>query len=560
MLMHLARGLRARRTSPTCRPVRPRLEALEDRLALSWFGVPPSTIAPPTGAVSVTLNAQGDASGNASIAANEDDYYSFVAPTSGPYRINSLTPSSNLDTVLGVFSASGTRLAYNDDLSSTNHDSQVTVTLTAGIRYYFGVTNYTRTAGGSYTWQVDGPAVAPADDGYEENDSLSRAANLGPLTAQRTVSNLVMADAADWFSFSTATAGTAAQSVSIRFQNAQGDLDLELYNAGGQMVRISNATGDVETVSLDGLGAGTYYVRAYGYQGATNPNYTLTISPPPASTGPPSTGAFDIVIRSSGLSASQQLVFDRAAARWEQIIVGDLPDASYQGVRVDDLLIDAQSVAIDGVNGILGQAGPDIIRGDSALPIHGMMQFDTADLASMESRGTLYDVIVHEMGHVLGIGTIWQTLGLLAGAGTATPLFLGSRATAEYNTLFGTSASGVPVEGTPAAEGTRDGHWSESLFGNELMTGYISGTPNLISRITVGSLADIGYTVNMAAADAYTPPSSRTATTAATGGSGVALVFAEPANPLSPPTRRSPSRSTAAWFRGTVASSLRPTA
>ena len=101
MLMHLARGLRARRPSPTRRPVRPRPEALEERLALSWYGAPPSAIAPPTNAVPVTLDAQGDASGNASIAANENDYYSFVAPTSGPYRINALTPSSNLDTVLG---------------------------------------------------------------------------------------------------------------------------------------------------------------------------------------------------------------------------------------------------------------------------------------------------------------------------------------------------------------------------------------------------------------------------------------------------------------------------
>ena len=96
-----------------------------------------------------------------------------------------------------------------------------------------------------------------------------------------------MADAADWFSFSTATAGTAAQSVSIRFQNARGDLDLELYDASGQLVRVSNGTGDVETVSLDGLGAGTYYVRAYGYRGVTNPSYTLTISPPPAPTATP---------------------------------------------------------------------------------------------------------------------------------------------------------------------------------------------------------------------------------------------------------------------------------
>jgi hypothetical protein len=559
MFTPLARAFGARRLPAARRPVRPRLESLEERLVLSWYGAPPSTLVPPTGAVSVGLNAQGDASGNAAISANENDYYTFVAPAGGPYRISALTPSSNLDTVLGVFSSSGTRLASNDDLSRTNRDSQLTVTLTAGNRYYFGITNYTGTAGGSYTWQVDGPATGPADDSFEENDTLAGAASLGTLTATRTVGGLVMADAADWFSFTTASAGTPAQSVSIGFQNAQGNLALELYNASGQVLGASNTTGNVETVSLNGLGAGTYYVRVYGDQGATNPSYTLTVTPSPAPSSP-ATSAFDIVIRSTGLTASQQLVFDRAATRWEQIIVGDVPAATYRGNAVDDLLIDAQSVPIDGVNGVLGQAGPDSLRSGSALPIHGTMQFDTADLSSMEANGTLYDVILHEMGHVLGIGTIWQTLGLLAGAGTASPQFTGARATAEYNALFGASAAGVPVEGTPAPAGTRDGHWRESIFGNELMSGYISGTPNPISRVTVASLADLGYTVNMAAADAFTPPYAASAvrTSGMAGGSGTSLVFASESEGLSPSVRRPrASRSISGWVRGSVTPSAR---
>ena len=49
------------------------------------------------------------------------------------------------------------------------------------------------------------------------------------------------------------------------------------------------------------------------------------------------------------------------------------------------------------------------------------MSFDTADLASMEADGTLVDVITHEMGHVIGIGTIWEDKGLLVGKGTHEP-------------------------------------------------------------------------------------------------------------------------------------------
>ena len=81
-----------------------------------------------------------------------------------------------------------------------------------------------------------------------------------------------------------------------------------------------------------------------------------------------------------------------------------------------------------------------------------------------------------------------------------------SHATAEYNAIFHTSATSVPVENT-GGSGTADAHWRESVFGNELMTGWLnSGITNPLSRITVASMADLGYQVNMNAADSYTPP------------------------------------------------------
>src|SRR6185369_2284003 len=98
----------------------------------------------------------------------------------------------------------------------------------------------------------------------------------------------------------------------------------------------------------------------------------------------PSSGGFQITLNVSGLTASQQAIFRQAADRWSQVITGDLPNATYRGQTVDDLLINASSVSIDGVNGILGQAGPDAFRSGSELPSHGPMQFDSADMASME--------------------------------------------------------------------------------------------------------------------------------------------------------------------------------
>jgi hypothetical protein len=498
------------------------MERLEERLALTWAGVPPTSVAVPTNAVAVTLNSQNDATGSASIATTEIDYYSFVAGTTGTYVLSTTTPSSNLDTVLGVFSASGQRLSFNDDISyPSNTDSRVTLNLTAGTRYYIGVTNYATPSRGSYAWSIDGPAgtTTPIDDAYENNDTLATANNLGTLTSTRTVSSLVMADAADWFRFTTSATGTVSNTVSISFQNSQGNLQLGLYNSSGTLLATAASTGNTETISLSGRAAGTYYVNVYGNSGATNPNYSLSIVAPTTTT-PPTTGGFQITLSMSGLTVSQQAIFQQAAARWSQVITGDLPNATYRGTAVDDLLINASARTIDGRGGILGQAGPDAFRSGSRLPFHGIMEFDAADMASMEQSGLLLSVVLHEMGHILGIGTIWENRGLLAGAGTSNPTFRGTNATAQYNQIFGTNATGVPVENTGGG-GTRDSHFRDSILVNELMTGWAGPGTNLpLSRITVGSLADLGYTVNYAAADAYTPSSSSLAAARAAAGSG----------------------------------------
>jgi len=70
-----------------------------------------------------------------------------------------------------------------------------------------------------------------------------------------------------------------------------------------------------------------------------------------------------------------------------------LPNATYRGTAVDDLLISASARTIDGVNGILGQAGPDAFRSGTDLPYHGVMEFDSADLADLEASGQLEDLV-----------------------------------------------------------------------------------------------------------------------------------------------------------------------
>jgi hypothetical protein len=212
-----------------------------------------------------------------------------------------------------------------------------------------------------------------------------------------------------------------------------------------------------------------------------------------------------------GLTERQKQAFRSAADRWTRIITGDLPPVQVDGEVIDDLLILAQGSDIDGPGNILGQAGPTALRPSNAgaaafLPAKGMMQFDTADLEQMEANGTLNDVITHEMGHVVGIGTIWPQKRLLKGARGSNPTFVGPIAMKEYGKLRGNGQpTPVPVENTGGA-GTRNSHWRETVFRSELMTGFVGQAGNPLSRMTAASLQDLGYTVDLTAAEPYVLP------------------------------------------------------
>lgn len=241
------------------------------------------------------------------------------------------------------------------------------------------------------------------------------------------------------------------------------------------------------------------------YQAKADPNMAMALAATPS--------PFTIEVRFlGGLTATQKAAFKAAADRWTHVIVGDLPSVKVDGEVIDDLLILAQGASIDGKGGILGQAGPTHLRPSSAgtaayLPAKGIMSFDTADLKAMEKDGTLNDVITHEMGHVLGIGTVWEYKKLLKGAGTSNPTFTGAKAKKEYRTLRGAGArsKAVPVENT-GGTGTADSHWRETIFRNELMTGFVGGGNNPLSRLTAASLQDVGYVVDLTQAESYSLP------------------------------------------------------
>ena len=144
------------------------------------------------------------------------------------------------------------------------------------------------------------------------------------------------------------------------------------------------------------------------------------------------------------------------------------------------------------MGGILGQAGPTAIRTSDNLPATAVMEFDIADADAFNATGLWQDIVFHEMLHSVGFGSIWGFQDLLDGAGTENPLFTGAAATFTYVRDFDAiDALGVPDE-QDGGPGTRDSHWDEETFDNEIMTGFIDGQ-NFLSEMTVASLEDIGY-------------------------------------------------------------------
>jgi len=216
----------------------------------------------------------------------------------------------------------------------------------------------------------------------------------------------------------------------------------------------------------------------------------------------------EIIFEGSWTEELQQ-AFIVAAEYLSTIITGDVRGGRRQGV--DDIRISASLEDIDGGGGVLGQAGPTALRFFTKLPTTGIMEFDIADAEDYADLGLFDDIVLHEMIHCLGLGTIWETLGLTEGSVFAgNIIYTGENAVLAYNTEFAdiaandpNSASGVPVE-TDGGSGTAGGHWDDSTFDDELMTGYISES-NYVSSMTVASLEDLGYETIWDAEDPAAP-------------------------------------------------------
>ena len=248
----------------------------------------------------------------------------------------------------------------------------------------------------------------------------------------------------------------------------------------------------------------------------------------------PNPDRFDIeVIFGPGFTERHKEMVWQAVERWEGVLVGDLPDVpidnylggcgEHSGLRlvgtIDDLVIEMHSNTLGlpylAFAGICGQ------REQPALTFHGGTWYGSHRLGG--SMTVFYRTVLHEIGHVVGIGAgrAWGQYARWSGGDATDPHYAGPLAVAAFDAAGGTEYQGRKV---PLHDRF---HWRNPAMVGEIMVGGWAGES--LSAITLQALADQGYIVNVSKADSFkvTVPGQTAAGTVSDGAGVQAIEFTD---------------------------------
>jgi hypothetical protein len=222
---------------------------------------------------------------------------------------------------------------------------------------------------------------------------------------------------------------------------------------------------------------------------------------------------------------------------WDTIVT---PHDGFNGNYIIDVSFNVSTLG----EGILGGASVSSIISlgnnefGNTFPAKGTITVNDLYISEMMSdirnsgKSKYYYVLVHEIGHILGIGSVvtWDISGTPITSyvdtdGETKTYYTGTNALREYKSYLPQIASqliGIPME-DDGGSGTANVHAEEGHEGatssndryingvfhpgldDELMTGWLESSPTTtpLSRISLGFLEDIGFTVNYDLADEY---------------------------------------------------------
>lgn len=173
--------------------------------------------------------------------------------------------SANLD--LLVMSPDGTELGASTSLTQSEH---VEITATSAGAHVLRVYGAAADDSSMYTLSVAVQSVTPTcqDDGFEDNDDSAHAVSLAPGSH----AGKVCAGDEDWFAV-TLQAGDQLVA-NLQFDNAAGDLNMQLIGPSAQVLASAESVDDNELIQHQAVNGGIYQLRVFGPNNAEN-SYSL---------------------------------------------------------------------------------------------------------------------------------------------------------------------------------------------------------------------------------------------------------------------------------------------
>lgn len=192
------------------------------------------------------------------------------------------------------------------------------------------------------------------------------------------------------------------------------------------------------------------------------------------------------------------------------------------------VVIVSNSIKKDKVD-LVVESGPCFLDEKNIFPILGVLNYNRDEITKRLIEDHLDIIIMKSIGHILGIGTLWGNLSQNGVGGfmdynfnssLLKPVnysynnveyinryyFSGINAHREFLSYVSESQSQTFQVGNinKLYTDSKKCHWSSSYFKNEIMTNKIEiGVKQSLSRISIGALEDLGYSVDYSQDDDY---------------------------------------------------------
>ena len=371
-----------------------------------------------------------------------------------------------------------------------------------------------------------GCQVVQTDD--DHGDTRTTATPITPAPVTRVSGHLETAADVDSFRLVVRSPGT------VYAASRSGDVEVSIESATH-----SSPGGTFHAALTVDPGPGRpvdVYVRV---SGASSARYDLAVWLIERTESEPFT--IELVFVGAEPTAQQRKIIGEAAQVWQDAIIRGLPDTpvlssswkceeqdpSPFGEHIDDLRVYIRLKPEERDRG-LAVSGVCWQR-EAGLPLISEVTLFADGLSFADA--ILRKLVVHELAHALGFGTIGRWDDLLENAAghrnsDAMPMpmpmpmpialpdthFTGQQAVTAFDDLGGASHAGgkVPVENDVQVYGPSsvDSHWREAVFATELMTPRLSASSSEqpLSRVTLAALADLGYDVDYTRAESFALP------------------------------------------------------